>query len=98
MKTQWTVSGAGWQESILADSDENAMEIATRAVENLLNSNKKASFGAVLEVKNELMNEDQYLYVYTPRILANAGALDLATKLEAICNKLSDADFDEERS
>lgn len=89
MKTQWTVSGAGWKESIIADSDGNAMEIATQAVENLLNSDKKASFGAILEIKNELMNEDQYLYVYTPHILANAGAFQLATKLDEICNKLS---------
>ena len=91
MIVTWTVEGVNWQKSIKASIDSNPTEIATKCVETLINSlegDEDIEFGAILMIHHDKMkSEDEYLVVYTPHILANAGYYSDAEELKIAAEK-----------
>lgn len=86
MIVTWTVEGVNWQKSIKANINSSPTEIATQCIEQLINSlegDEEIEFGAILLIHNNKMkSEDEYLVVYTPHILANAGYYKDAEELK----------------
>lgn len=91
MIVTWTVEGVNWQKSIKASINSSPTEIATRCVENLINSLKDeedVDFGAILILRhNKMKSEDEYLVLYTPDVLANAGYYTDADELRKAADK-----------
>ncbi len=91
MIVTWTVEGVNWQKSIKANIKSNPTEIATQCVENLINSlegDEDVEFGAILLIyHNKMKSEDEYLVVYTPYVLANAGYYTDAEELKKAAEK-----------
>jgi hypothetical protein len=78
MIVTWTVEGVDWSENIKANINSDPSEIATKgveqAVESLKNSEDGIQFGAILRIfHNKMKNENEHLFVFAPHILANAG-------------------------
>lgn len=91
MIVTWTVEGVNWRKSIKASINSNPTEIATQCVENLINSledEEDADFGAILVLRhNKMKSEDEYLVLYTPHVLANAGYYTDAEELKKAAEK-----------
>ena len=91
MIVTWTVEGVNWAKKIRSSIDSNPTEIATQCVENLINSlddDDEIDFGAILIIShNKMKSEDEYLVVYTPHVLANAGYYTDAEELKKAAEK-----------
>jgi len=91
MIVTWTVEGTNWQKDIKASIKSNPTEIATQCIENLINSlegDEDIEFGAILIVHHDKMkSEDEYLVLYTPHVLANAGYYSDAEELKIAAEK-----------
>ena len=91
MIVTWTVEGVNWQKKIRSSIDSNPTEIATQCIENLINSldgDDEIDFGAILIIShNKMKSEDEYLVVYTPHVLANAGYYTEAEELKKAAEK-----------
>jgi len=92
MIVTWTVEGVDWSQNIKANIDSEPSEIATRAVESVLESLKteedSIQFGAILRVFHDKMkDEGEHWIIYTPTILANAGYYQDAEELKQAAEK-----------
>jgi hypothetical protein len=91
MIVTWTIEGTNWQKNIKASINSNPTEIATQCIENLINSlegDEDIEFGAILIVHHDKMkSEDEYLVLYTPHVLANAGYYSDAEELKIAAEK-----------
>jgi hypothetical protein len=88
----WTVEGVDWAKNIKASIDSEPSEIATRAVESVLESLKteedSIQFGAVIRVfHNKMKDEGEHWIIYAPTILANAGYYQDAEELKQAAEK-----------
>jgi hypothetical protein len=92
MKVNWTVEGAdNWSETITEDISCPPMEIATKVVERVLQSNNEYDYklGLILMVKHDQMQSIDETYVcHTPTVLANAGFHKQARELQDLIDKL----------
>ena len=91
MIVTWTVEGVNWHKKLKASINSNPTEIATQCVEQLINSigeNDEIEFGAILIIShNKMKTEDEYLVLYTPHVLANAGFYTDAEELKKAADK-----------
>ena len=91
MIVTWTVKGVDWSQEVRASIDSEPSEIATRAVETIvsaLGDSDEIEFGAILMIQHDKMkSEDEYLVVYAPAILANAGYYQDAEELKLAADK-----------
>jgi hypothetical protein len=92
MIVTWTVEGVDWSKNIKASIKSEPSEIATRAVEFLINSleseDDSIQFGAVLRVfHNKMKDEGEHWILYTPTVLANAGYYKDAEELKLAAEK-----------
>jgi hypothetical protein len=91
MIVTWTVEGVDWSQEVRASIDSEPSEIATRAVETIvsaLGDSDEIEFGAILMIQHDKMkSEDEYLVVYAPAILANAGYYQDAEELKLAADK-----------
>lgn len=92
MIVKWTVEGVDWSKDIKASIDSDPSEIATKGVEQIIdsleNSEDEVQFGAILRIfHNKMKSEDEHLFVFAPHILANAGYYTDAEKLKKAAYK-----------
>jgi hypothetical protein len=77
MNALWTIEGCDWQEHLVAPIDSNPIEIATRALESILDNNmydNELSLGMIIMITHDKMKSiDETFVCYMPTILANAG-------------------------
>lgn len=92
MIVTWRIEGVNWYEEIKASIDSDPSEIATKGVEQIVDSLKDSDdsieFGAILRIfHNKMKSEDEHLFVFAPHILANAGYYTEAEKLKKAAYK-----------
>ena len=92
MIVTWTIEGVDWSQDIKASIDSEPSEIATKAVESIVESlkteNDEIHFGAILRVfHNKMKDEGEHWILYAPPILANAGYYKDAEELKQAAEK-----------
>lgn len=92
MIVKWTVEGVNWSYDIKASINADVSEIATQAVEKVIQSlnddNDSLEFGAILRIfHNKMKDEGEHWIVYAPNILANAGYYEDAEELKKAAEK-----------
>jgi hypothetical protein len=92
MIVTWTVEGVDWSKNIKANITSEPSEIATKAVESIIESleteDDSIQFGAILRVYHDKMkDEGEHWIIYAPTILANAGYYEDAEELKHAAEK-----------
>lgn len=96
MNALWTIEGSGWQEQLTAPLDSSPAELATRALETLIEKNNLSlsvdnapSLGMVIMISHDqMLSVDETYVCYTPSILANAGYYTEADNLQKKIDEL----------